>query len=157
MDESSMPLHSTNRLRIIQAMAPAWAELGTAYEGSSSVLIGDVDCTVHASTCSKFDVSGYPTIKYFKDGDKKGESFNSGRDLESLKSWVADNLEIKCQVADTKGCSDKEIKFIDTMKEKSGEDRKKELARLDGMKTGSMKPELKQWLVARQNILKQLE
>jgi protein disulfide-isomerase A6 len=127
------------------------------YEASSSVLIGDVDCTVHSSVCSKHDVSGYPTIKYYKDGDKKGQSYNSGRDLESLKSWVAGNLQVLCQVTDPKGCSDKEIKFIDLMKAKSGEDRKKELTRLDGMKTGSMKPELKQWLVARQNILKQMD
>ena len=112
---------------------------------------------MHSSVCSKHDVSGYPTIKYYKDGDKKGQSYNSGRDLESLKSWVAGNLQVLCQVTDPKGCSDKEIKFIDLMKAKSGEDRKKELTRLDGMKTGSMKPELKQWLVARQNILKQMD
>jgi hypothetical protein len=31
------------------------------------------------------------------------------------------------------------------------------LNELTGMKSGSMKPELKQWLVARQNILKQMD
>jgi len=138
-------------------MKQAWEDLGSEYEASSSVLIGDVDCTVHSGVCSKHDVSGYPTIKYYKDGDKKGQSYSGGRTLDALKSFTADTLEVKCQVSDPSGCSDKEKKFIDTMKAKSAEDRKKELTRLSGMKAGSMKPELKQWLVQRQAILKQLE
>ena len=41
-------------------------EVFLQYEASSSVLIGDVDCTVHSDVCSKHGVSGYPTIKYYK-------------------------------------------------------------------------------------------
>jgi protein disulfide-isomerase A6 len=138
-------------------MKQAWEDLGTEYEASASVLIGDVDCTVHSGVCSKHGVSGYPTIKYYKDGDKEGASYSGGRTLDALKSFTADTLEVKCQVSDPKGCSEKEVKFIDNMKAKSSEDRKKELTRLSGMKAGSMKPELKQWLVQRQNILKQMD
>ena len=97
-------------------MKQTWEDLGSEYEASSSVLIGDVDCTVHSEVCSKHGVSGYPTIKYYKDGDKEGQSYNGGRSLDALKAHVADNLEVKCQVADPKGCSDKEKKFIETMK-----------------------------------------
>ena len=43
-----------------------------------------------------------------------------------------------------------------TLQAKDSDARKKELTRLGGMKSGSMKPELKQWLVQRQNILKQV-
>jgi protein disulfide-isomerase A6 len=138
-------------------MKQDWEDLGSEYEGSSSVLIGDVDCTVHSGLCSKHGVQGYPTIKYYKDGDKNGESYNGGRSKDALTSFTADTLEIKCQVADPAKCSDKEKKFIETMKAKSAEDRAKEVTRLAGMKSGSMKPELKQWLVARQNILKQMD
>ena len=138
-------------------MKQAWEDLGTEYEASASVLIGDVDCTVHSGVCSKHGVSGYPTIKYYKDGDKEGASYSGGRTIDALKSFTADTLEVKCQVSDPKGCSDKEKKFIETMKAKDADARKKELTRLSGMKAGSMKPELKQWLVQRQNILKQLE
>ena len=49
-------------------MAPAWEELGTEYESSSSVVIGNVDCTVETELCGKYGVSGYPTLKYFTDG-----------------------------------------------------------------------------------------
>jgi hypothetical protein len=97
-------------------MAQAWEDLGSEYEASSSVLIGSVDCTVQSEVCSKYGVSGYPTVKYYKDGDKEGQSYDGGRSLDALKAHVADNLEVKCQVSDPKGCSDKEKKFIETMK-----------------------------------------
>mmetsp|Transcript_69263 Transcript_69263/g.101505 ORF Transcript_69263/g.101505 Transcript_69263/m.101505 type:complete len:139 (+) Transcript_69263:195-611(+) len=138
-------------------MKQDWENLGSEYEASSSVVVGDVDCTVHSTVCSKHGVSGYPTIKYYKDGDKEGQSYSGGRTGDALKAFVADTLEVKCQVADPKGCSEKEVKFMDNMKAKSAEDRQKEITRLGGMKSGSMKPELKQWLVQRQNILKQMD
>ena len=138
-------------------MKPAWDKLGDEFANSKTALIGDVDCTVHSGLCSKHGVQGYPTIKYYKDGDKNGESYSGGRSKDALTSFTADTLEIKCQVADPAKCSDKEKKFIETMKAKSAEDRAKEVTRLAGMKSGSMKPELKQWLVARQNILKQMD
>lgn len=138
-------------------MKPAWDKLGDEYKSSKTVLIGDVDCTKEQDLCQKYGVQGYPTIKYYKDGDKNGESYNGGRSKDALTSFTADTLEIKCQVADPAKCSDKEKKFIETMKAKSAEDRAKEVTRLAGMKSGSMKPELKQWLVARQNILKQMD
>lgn len=71
-------------------MKPAWEDLGTAFEGSSSVLIGDVDCTVETELASQYDVSGYPTIKYFTaETDAKGDSYSGGRDLDSLKKFVS--------------------------------------------------------------------
>eukprot|EP00960_Hanusia_phi_P044031 756416-Hanusia_phi.AAC.2 len=180
--------------------------------------------------CSKYGVSGYPTIKYFPTGDKEGKPYNGGRSLDDLKKfaevcaearriegggwgcgwseggreagriwryrrmdagekddgdmWMCakmnlcvnhhddgdddaadgdedvdaadgdgdedatimrgkevdelmisfqDNLEVKCDVKDPKGCTDKEKKFIDSMQAKSAEDRSKELTRLNGM------------------------
>ena len=78
------------------------------------------------------------------------------------------------------GCSAKEVKFIEAMRAKTLEARGKELDRLASMKvasfradfihfwaasmtrcpaaqTGSMKPELKQWVVQRLSVLKQLQ
>jgi len=140
-------------------MAPDWNELADDYAGSSSVLIGDADCTADGEElCGKFEVRGYPTIKYFKDGDIwEGEDYPGGRDLESLREFVKENLEVKCDVNDQKDCTDKEKGYIEKMKVKSAEDRKKQLDRLEAMKDGKMKPELKQWLVQRLRILKGLE
>ena len=54
------------------------------------------------------------------------------------------------------GCNDKEKKFIEKRGAKSKEDNEKELARLTKMAAGTMKAELKQWLMQRLNIMKQL-
>ena len=49
-------------------MAPAWAELASNLASVESVHIGKLDCTVYRSVCNKYDVHGFPTIKYIKDG-----------------------------------------------------------------------------------------
>jgi len=138
-------------------MKPAWDQLGDEYAGSSSVLIGDVDCTADGEElCSKYEVRGYPTIKYFSDGDTDGQDYQGGRDFDSLKQFVEENLDAKCNVDDYTDCSDKEKAYIIKMKDKSSEDRKKQLDRLSGMQGESMKAELKRWLNQRVAILKSL-
>ena len=138
-------------------MKPAWDQLGDEYAASSSVLIGDADCTDSAEElCEQFEIRGYPTIKYFLDGDTKGEDYQGGRDFDSLKKFVEETLEVKCDVKDPTECSDKEKAYIEKMKGKTAEERLKQLQRLETMKDGKMKPELKQWLVQRLRILKGL-
>ena len=98
-----------------------------------------------------------PTIKYFKDGDENGEDYQGGRDYASLKKFVEDELEVKCNVNDPSECSEKERGYIEKMKIKTAEERASQLARLDGMTEGKMKAELRQWLGQRIRILKQLD
>lgn len=70
-------------------MKQAWEDLGTAFESSSSVVVGDVDCTIETDIASEYGVSGYPTIKYFTaETDPKGDSYSGGRDFDSLKTFV---------------------------------------------------------------------
>lgn len=135
-------------------MKPAFDQLAAEYESSSSVAIVDVDCTVHQDVCTKHGVSGYPTIKYWQDGEVK--DYNQGRTYDDMKKFVSETLEVKCIVATPDGCNDKEKKFIEKRGAKSKEDNEKELARLTKMAAGTMKAELKQWLMQRLNIMKQL-
>jgi len=107
--------------------------------------------------CEQFEVRGYPTIKYFKDGDGDGEDYQGGRDFDTLKKFVEETLEKPCDVTDPVKCTEKEKKYIDKMKAKSSADIKKQIDRLDGMKGESMKAELKQWLNQRLHILKSLQ
>ncbi len=44
---------------------------------------------------------------------------------------------MKCDVKDPKGCTEKEVKYIDSMKAKDADAIKKELERLKGMKVES--------------------
>eukprot|EP00980_Cylindrotheca_fusiformis_P030655 scaffold25176_cov191-Cylindrotheca_fusiformis.AAC.5 len=141
-----------------KSMKPAWDQLGEEYEASSSVLIGDAECTASGKAlCDEFQVSGYPTIKYFVDGDTKGEDYKGGRDFDSLKKFVVETLEVKCSVKDPVECSDKEKGYIDKMQAKSSAERVAQIERLEKMAAGKMKADLKEWLHQRLHILRELE
>lgn len=121
-------------------LKPDWDKLGAEYEGSSSVIIGEVDCTEEGELCQEFAIQGYPTIKYFtKETPKDGEAYNQGRSLEALRTFVKDNLEVKCDVEDPTGCTPKEVSFITAMKAKSNDEIKAQLKRLNGMQANKMK------------------
>jgi protein disulfide-isomerase A6 len=142
-----------------KSLAPAWDKLAEEFAASSSVVIGDADCTAQGeSLCHKFEIRGYPTIKYFKDGDvSSGEDYQGGRDFDSLKDFVMDQLEVKCNVYEPSECTEREKGYIEKMKAKTEEERTKETERLASMIGKSMKKELKQWISQRLHILKSLE
>ena len=139
-------------------MKPAWDELGQMYKDSSSVNIVDVDCTEQSDLCQQHGVSGYPTIKYYTpENGREGEKYAGGRDIESLKTFVADNLEGKCDITDLEGsCGEKEQKFYAKFSAKSSDEQKNEQDRLNRMKDSKMKPDQKKFLFQRLNILEQL-
>ena len=138
-------------------MKPTWDALGDKYASSSSVVVADVDCTVEQDLCSEYDVKGYPTIKYFTaETDVKGDDYQGGRSAEDLEQFVSETLEVKCLLADTAGCSEKETEFMGKWKAKPKEEAKSQLERLSKMMGGSMAPDLKKWVAQRVSILKQL-
>jgi len=136
-------------------MKPAWDQLGEKYAGSSSVVVGDADCTASGKElCSDKGVSGYPTIKYYIDGE--AEDYRGGRDFDSLNTFVQETLEVLCQIDDQENCTDKEKKYITKMSAKSAEDVQKQVDRLTKMKNNPMKKDLKVWLNQRLAIVSAL-
>ena len=74
-------------------MKPAWDQLAGEYEGHETIVVGDVDCTVHQGLCSENGVRGYPTIKYWKAGQPAdGTKYQGGRDFNALKKFVESTL-----------------------------------------------------------------
>lgn len=93
-----------------KSMKPAWDELAAEYEGSTSILIADVDCTGSGEKlCGKFGVEGFPTIKYFNPPDDEGEAYEGGRDLEDLKEFAATELGPGCGVGMEANCSEDQL------------------------------------------------
>jgi hypothetical protein len=110
-------------------MKADWDKLGKAYANSETVMIVDVDCTAEGkSTCGSQGVSGYPTIKYYKEG--KAKAYQGGRDFNSLKSFVEKTLNTgpRCNAHTLKGCKGPEQKFIEKHSGKSAEELKEVLA-----------------------------
>ena len=49
---------------------------------AGKMAIGKVDCTTEKKLCKRFDVRGYPTLKYYR--DTEFHDYSSGRDADSI-------------------------------------------------------------------------
>jgi hypothetical protein len=137
-------------------MKPDWDKLMGEYEASSNLVIGDVDCTAEQALCQEHGVSGYPTIKYWNDETgPEGAKYAGGRTFDDLQKFVDENMAAPCSVEDESSCSAKENKYIKKWAEKSADDVAAQIVRLEGMVSGSMKPELKAWIKQRLAVLAQ--
>ncbi|GAV86792.1 Thioredoxin domain-containing protein/ERp29 domain-containing protein [Cephalotus follicularis] len=69
-------------------LAPEYEKLCTSFKKAKSVLIGKVDCDEQKSICSKYGVSGYPTIQWFPKGSLESKKYDGPRNAESLAEFV---------------------------------------------------------------------
>ncbi|XP_042429819.1 protein disulfide isomerase-like 2-2 [Zingiber officinale] len=69
-------------------LAPEYEKLGSSFKKAKSVLIGKVDCDEHKSICSKYGVSGYPTIQWFPKGSLEPKKYEGPRTAEALTEFV---------------------------------------------------------------------
>lgn len=76
-----------------QRLGPTWEQLAEMLnEEDSDIKIAKVDCTTESKVCSDQDVTGYPTLKFFKVGDSEGVKFRGTRDLPSLTTFINEQL-----------------------------------------------------------------
>lgn len=47
-----------------------WEDVGKVMEGEDEIEIGEVDCAVSKSVCSKVDIHAYPKFKVFYEGEE---------------------------------------------------------------------------------------
>ncbi|XP_051896260.1 protein disulfide-isomerase A3 [Pristis pectinata] len=82
-------------LALVEFFAP-WCghckRLAPEYEAAATRLKGKVplikvDCTANTNTCTKYGVSGYPTLKIFRDGEESG-SYDGPRTADGIVSHL---------------------------------------------------------------------
>ncbi|KAI4163465.1 MAG: hypothetical protein LQ342_002972 [Letrouitia transgressa] len=77
-------------------LAPIYEELAQSFESASDkVSIAKVDADEHKELGRRFDVHGFPTLKWFDGKSDKPEDYNGGRDLESLSSFISEKTGVK--------------------------------------------------------------
>ncbi|QQP53815.1 putative protein disulfide-isomerase A6, partial [Caligus rogercresseyi] len=75
-------------------LEPHWKS--AASELSGKVKLGAVDATVYPDLAQKYGVQGYPTIKHFPSGVKKGgpQEYDGGRTKDDIVAWAMERAEL---------------------------------------------------------------
>uniref|UniRef100_A0A348G610 protein disulfide-isomerase n=1 Tax=Odontomachus monticola TaxID=613454 RepID=A0A348G610_ODOMO len=74
-------------------LAPEWATAATELKGK--VKLGALDATVNTLKASRYNIKGYPTIKYFPPGKKDADSaqeYDGGRTSGDIVNWALEKL-----------------------------------------------------------------
>ncbi|GLV39455.1 Protein disulfide isomerase [Carabus blaptoides fortunei] len=89
-----------------KALAPEYAKAAKALaDKGSSVKLGKVDATEETELAEEFGIRGYPTLKFFKNGNPL--EYNGGRQSDDIVSWLSKKT----------GPPAKELKTVDEAKE----------------------------------------
>lgn len=70
-----------------KALAPEFEKAATALEKQGSTIkLAKVDATIESSLAEEYGVRGYPTLKFFRNGNEM--EYNGGRTSEEIINWV---------------------------------------------------------------------
>jgi len=72
-----------------KALAPKWEELGEHVAIVGDIVIAKMDST--ANEVEGVEIKGYPTLKWYPKGNKKGEDYNDGREVKDFKEFLMKN------------------------------------------------------------------
>ncbi|KAJ3313481.1 Protein disulfide-isomerase-like 2-2 [Boothiomyces sp. JEL0838] len=73
-------------------LAPIYEKVAKVFKNEESCVVANVDATVSEESASRYNVQGYPTLKFFSaSGEVK--DYNGGRTLEDLVDFLNENCK----------------------------------------------------------------
>ncbi|CRK86583.1 CLUMA_CG000025, isoform A [Clunio marinus] len=91
-------------------LAPEWAKAASELKGK--VKLGALDATIHTSIASKYQVQGYPTIKFFPGGKKDSSSvqdYDGGRTASDIVTWANEKYVVNIPAPDVNELISEEV------------------------------------------------
>jgi len=80
-------------------MIPAYEEVANAFAKESSVVIADVDADQHKDLGSRFGVSGFPTLKFFKKGSTSPTDYSGAREANDIIEFINGQAGTRAKIA----------------------------------------------------------
>ncbi|XP_076127696.1 protein disulfide-isomerase A3 [Alosa pseudoharengus] len=95
-------------------LAPEYEAAATRLKGI--VALAKVDCTANSNVCSKYGVSGYPTLKIFRDGEEAG-GYDGPRTADGIVSHLKKqagpaSVEVQTQAEFDKFTADRDASVV---------------------------------------------
>lgn len=72
-------------------MAPTWDELAERFGDDDDIVIAKFDHTAHQ--VQGLEITGYPTLKYFPKGNKKGIDYHGQRNVWEFVNFMNDHSD----------------------------------------------------------------
>ncbi|XP_014785437.1 protein disulfide-isomerase 2 [Octopus bimaculoides] len=69
-----------------KALAPEYVKAAAEFKDDENCYLGKVDATIEVDLAEKYEVRGYPTIKFFKEG--KIYDYSEGRTAGDMVAWI---------------------------------------------------------------------
>ncbi len=71
-----------------KSLTPKYDELARIYQSEPDVVVAKVDADQHKTLGSRFEVKGFPTIKFFPKGSKTPEEYNGAREVADFVTFL---------------------------------------------------------------------
>jgi len=62
-----------------KSLAPIWEKVAKTFKYEKNVVVAKIDADNYKTIGGRYEVQGFPTIKFFPKGNKKGEAYEGGR------------------------------------------------------------------------------
>jgi len=78
-------------------LAPDYEVVADSFAGSKEVIVASVDADAHKDLGGRFDVHGFPTLKFFPKGSTTPEAYEGGRSIEDITLYIENKTGAKAK------------------------------------------------------------
>lgn len=77
-----------------QRLAPTWEKFAQqVFNDGMPVGVATVDCTMERDLCSKYAITGYPTMQWFAKGEPAGPKYQADRTVDAIMAYAKQRVK----------------------------------------------------------------